>query len=146
MISDHKLEGFNPKYYVVGCVIEYDGKILLLKYPETKKDNPNKWGSPAGKVDSEEDAEQAVIREVFEETGLHLKPEKIIFIERAYVRYPDFDFVYDIFKYIIHSFEKPKIILQAREHVAYKWIYVEEALKEDLVYDEDYCIKKAYKI
>jgi len=146
MISDQKPEGFNPKFYVVGCVTEHDGKILLLKYPETKKENPGKWGSPAGKIDSGETPTEAVIREVFEETGLHFHSEKIVFIKRTYVRYNDFDFVYDIFKYIIHAKERPQLILRPREHVAYKWLTVEEALKEDLVYDEDYCIKAAYKI
>jgi 8-oxo-dGTP diphosphatase len=146
MISKDKPAGFNPKFYVVGCVIEYDGKMLLLKYPESKKDNPSKWGSPAGKIDSGETAKEAVVREVFEETGLHLNPEEIIFVERAYVQYNEFDFVYDIFKYNIQTKKKPDIILKAKEHVAYKWSTVTEALKEDLVYDEDYCIKKAYNL
>jgi len=144
MISNTKPEGFNPKFSVAGCVIEHDGKILLLKYPDSKKDNPNKWASPAGKIDPGETAKDAVIREIFEETGLEIDPQKLIFIEQAYDRYPSYDYIYYLFRYKILSKERPNIRLKIKEHISHKWSTVEEALKEDLVCDHDYCIKKVY--
>ena len=69
MISKHKLDNFNPKFLVVGCFIEHDGKILLVKRHKAKESG-DKWSCPSGKVDSGETEIEAIIREVFEETGI----------------------------------------------------------------------------
>jgi len=145
MISKHKLDNFNPKFLVVGCFIEHDGKILLVKRHKAKESG-DKWAGPSGKVDSGETEIEAIIREVFEETGLHLDSEKLIFVEHSYVRFSTFDFVYVFYRYILNSKEKPHIRLSEKEHTAYKWMTPEDALKEDLMQDEDYCIKTAYHI
>ncbi|MGA9388217.1 MAG: NUDIX hydrolase, partial [Candidatus Bathyarchaeia archaeon] len=60
----------------VGAVLICAGKILL----EKRKNDPGngKWSIPGGLVELGENAEQTVIREVEEETGLHVeKPEHI---------------------------------------------------------------------
>ena len=60
----------------VGAVIICDGKILL----EKRRNEPGKgkWSIPGGLVELGETAEQTVIREVEEETGLNVeKPEHI---------------------------------------------------------------------
>ena len=57
----------SPKLTVDGIVLK-DGKILLIK----RKNQPfgNMWALPGGFVDYGEKTENAVIREMFEETGL----------------------------------------------------------------------------
>jgi 8-oxo-dGTP diphosphatase len=145
MISNHPFEGFNPKFNVVGCFIEHDGEILLIKrHPE--KDNGDKWAGPSGKIDHGETDLEAMVREISEETGLDINPYKLTFVEHSYVRFATFDFTYRFFKYVLTSKEKPNIILNKNEHTAYKWIRPKDALKEDLMQDEDYCIKAAYKL
>lgn len=60
----------------VGAVVVCSGKILL----EKRKNEPGKgkWSIPGGLVELGENAEQTVIREVKEETGLDVgKPEQI---------------------------------------------------------------------
>lgn len=60
----------------VGAVLICAGKILL----EKRKNDPGKgkWSIPGGLVELGENAEQTVIREVEEETGLHVEePEHI---------------------------------------------------------------------
>ncbi len=60
----------------VGAVLICAGKILL----EKRKNDPGKgkWSIPGGLVELGENVEQTVIREVEEETGLHVeKPEHI---------------------------------------------------------------------
>jgi 8-oxo-dGTP diphosphatase len=64
-----------PKLTADGAVLK-DKKILLIK----RKFNPykDKWGLPGGFVEYGERVENAVIREVLEETGLKVKVVDII--------------------------------------------------------------------
>jgi 8-oxo-dGTP diphosphatase len=57
----------NPKITVDG-IIKNNNEILLIK----RKNNPykNSWALPGGFVEYNEKTEDAIIREVFEETGL----------------------------------------------------------------------------
>lgn len=57
----------SPKLTVDGIVLS-DGKILLIK----RKNDPfkGKWALPGGFVEYGEKVEEAVLREIFEETGL----------------------------------------------------------------------------
>jgi mutator protein MutT len=67
-----------PKQPVVGvgAVIVCDGKILL----EKRKNEPGqgKWSIPGGLVELGESAEETVIREVGEETGLEVEKPMLI--------------------------------------------------------------------
>ena len=58
-----------------GVVIK-DGQVLLVK----RKFNPfkGKHALPGGFIDWGETAERAVVREVYEETGIRVKPVKLI--------------------------------------------------------------------
>ncbi|MGB9960037.1 MAG: NUDIX hydrolase [Candidatus Bathyarchaeales archaeon] len=76
----------------VGAIMVCDGKILL----EKRKSEPGKgkWSVPGGLVELGESTEQAVIREVKEETGLDVEnPElvdvvnNIIFDENGKIKY-----------------------------------------------------------
>jgi mutator protein MutT len=147
MISEHRFEGFNPKFIVVGCHLECNGKILLLRR-QKNKDNGGKWSTPAGKVDSGETEGEAIVREVFEETGIELDSGRLSFIERSYVRFPTFDFLYVFFKYVLESDMPPKISLSQSEHTEYRWMTPKEALDlgDELMQDEDYCIKRTYRL
>jgi len=49
-----------------------DDKILILKRSTDSKTNPGKWELPGGKVDQKESFDQALIREVYEETQLKI--------------------------------------------------------------------------
>lgn len=57
----------------VGCIIEKDGKILLaLRNHEPFKDY---WCLPGGHIDFGEPPEDAIKREIKEETGLDIEPK-----------------------------------------------------------------------
>jgi len=59
----------------VGAIIEKDGKILLTK--RNVKPFKGAWVIPGGHIEQYEKAEDAVKREVREETGLNIKEAKI---------------------------------------------------------------------
>ena len=60
----------------VGAVIVHEGKILL----EKRKSAPGKgkWSIPGGLVELGESIQQAVVREVKEETGLEVEEPRLI--------------------------------------------------------------------
>ncbi len=64
-----------PKVTVDG-IIKKENKILLIK----RKNNPfkNSWALPGGYIEYNEKTEEAVIREIFEETGLETDVVKLI--------------------------------------------------------------------
>ncbi|MCR4322914.1 MAG: NUDIX domain-containing protein [Candidatus Azambacteria bacterium] len=55
----------------VNCIIVKDGKVLLVQQ-NRPEDVRGKWSVPGGKVNQEETFEDAVKREVKEETGLNV--------------------------------------------------------------------------
>jgi 8-oxo-dGTP pyrophosphatase MutT (NUDIX family) len=141
MIHETKPEEFNPRFEVVSCFIEVNGKILILHRQDHKPEG-DKWGCPAGKVDEGEELQEALKREVYEETEIALQSPK--HHHKLYVKYPDYDFIYHIFHEKMK--ELPKINLREEEHKDYQWLSPEEALKTELLLDEDECIKLFFGI
>jgi mutator protein MutT len=58
---------------VAGIVRNEVGKILFQN-----KGNGEKWSLPAGAIELGEAPAEAVVREVWEETGLHVVPDKLL--------------------------------------------------------------------
>lgn len=68
--------GFHHPVIVVGCLIEKDGKYLLVK--ETKEPVKGLWNIPSGKLELGENIVEGVIREVLEETGYKVAVENFL--------------------------------------------------------------------
>jgi len=143
MIHENKPASFNPMFEVVSLFIENKEKILFLQNSSAKKHNPLLWGIPAGKIEKNENKEEALIREIFEETGIVLGKNKLNYNSTVYIKYPTHDFIYHMYKTSITKNEEIKL---SKEHINYKWLTAKEALKLPLILDEDACIKKAYNI
>ena len=54
---------------VTGLVFDDDGRVLLVRHA-----NGGVWLLPGGAIDPDEAPQDAVVREVWEETGLHVEP------------------------------------------------------------------------
>ena len=144
MIYQEQPDNFIPDIEVVACLIEFKGKILLL-HRHNHKSEGGKWGIPAGKIDKEDKSrELALIREIFEETGLKLKEGEIDFYKTFYVVYPDKKYLYHYHKIKLDKIFD--IVIEENEHQDFTWVTPEEALSMPLVLDEDYCIKDYYGI
>jgi len=102
---------FNPKHTASGCIIYSGNRILLLK------SFSGVWSIPAGKMEQDETPEQAVIREVREETKLEL--EKVTLKGKYNVRLKKYDFVYYLFETRLN--EKP-IVTISGEHEDHEWV------------------------
>src|SRR6185295_4108971 len=61
--------------FIVGVafIIERDGAILMLRRSPTKDHAPGEWETGSGRLESGETLEEAVHREVREETGLQVE-------------------------------------------------------------------------
>lgn len=133
---------FNPRFEIVSCFFEVDGKILLL-HRHDHKSQGGKWGVPAGKVDPGEELLQAMNRELREETGIRLESTHFNFFNKIFVRHGDYDFVYHM--YHVNLSNIPEVRLSESEHQRYTWVNPSEALNMNLVDDLDECIKMFYK-
>jgi 8-oxo-dGTP diphosphatase len=62
-----------------GAIVIQDDRVLLVRYND--RDGKSFLVGPGGRVENNEGINQAVIREVREETGLEVNPSKILFVE-----------------------------------------------------------------
>lgn len=133
MIYSTKPKNFKSKFEVVSCFLEYGGEFLLLRRPEQKVQG-GKWGVPAGKVEENETLQKAMARELREETSFVLKEEKrLLYFGKLFVRHPTYDFTYHMFHLPLQ--EKPRIILNPKEHFDFQWVTPKKSLKVDMVTD-----------
>ena len=70
-----------PKFGVAVAALIFDegGRVLLFKHTYRKF----QWGIPAGGLEHREKPENAIIREFFEETGMHIQVERLLRAESA---------------------------------------------------------------
>ena len=136
-----KPEGFNQNAAVVGCCfIHHQDKILLLHRQDCKTEG-NRWGIPGGKLQKGEPIIDAIIREVFEETGFNFEKEKIRFTGKLYIRAPNFDFEYHMVTYEDEIKNPGDVKINFNEHKGFTWVTPKDALKMELITDEDTCFE-----
>jgi len=144
MIYYEKPKDFTPDIEVVGCLIEFKDKILLL-HRHNNKSEGGKWGIPAGKINKEDGNQKvAMIRELKEETSLSFKENDLVFYKTFFVVYPNKKYFYHYHKIILDR--EVDIIIENNEHQAFAWVSIQEALNMPLVMHEDFCLKDHYGI
>jgi phosphoglycolate phosphatase len=70
-------EGAVRPVATVGALLECRGRVLMIR---TRKWS-DKWGIPGGKIERGESAEEALRREVLEETGLALRDPRFVMVQ-----------------------------------------------------------------
>ncbi len=140
MLYERKPPGFNPINNVSGCFCEFDGRFLLLQR-RSDKQHGTKWGLPGGKANLGETPKETVIRETREETGIDVSAHGVKLFRRTFVRYPEVDFIYDIFQ---SGLKKREPVRLSDEHIDFTWATPLQALEMDLILDLDACINMLY--
>jgi 8-oxo-dGTP diphosphatase len=141
LVFQNAPENFSPKVEVATCFIVVDDKVLFLKRLPHKSEGDT-WGIPGGKCEKGEMAQQAMIREVREETKIELDQQLIKSFGKVYIRYPKVDFIYHMFE--CNFQEIPAVVIDPTEHSEYLWITLQDALKLPLIPGEDECIHFCY--
>ena len=113
----------------VGAMIEHDssGKILLVKRSETADYLPGIWEDMGGRIKQFEDPEDALRREVREETGLEIEVLKPLAVFHDYYGERTAENELLIITYWCKA--KSDQVMLSEEHSAYQWVLPEEALE-----------------
>ena len=109
------------------AVIKDGDKYLVLFRCKNSKNFPEHWDFPGGKMDPGETREEALEREVREETSLSVKSKKIVGIYTM-------DFGDRVTEFTVHTTSNVsgKVKLSF-EHTDFKWLTKEEVLELDKV-------------
>ncbi|WP_167628623.1 NUDIX hydrolase [Listeria valentina] len=103
--------------FVGGYIKNNEGEILLQK----RKDK-NVWGFPGGAIELGESIEEALVREILEETGLQIKMKSLIGIYSKYEdSYPNGDKVQPISYFFELELLSGKLSTQDEETLGLKY-------------------------
>jgi 8-oxo-dGTP diphosphatase len=105
-------------YFAVKALIISDGKFLAVRKSGGK---PLKYELPGGRMEFGETAEETVVREVYEETGLSVTPVKVL---------DTWNFIKDSLQitgiiYLCASANTASVVL-SDEHDGYEWLAPDE--------------------
>lgn len=110
--------GFDSQVEVAAIYVEVNGSYLFLKIGNHKPEG-GKWGVPAGKLEPDESASAAAVRELYEETGIQTKEEALISLGTLYFQKPDCAYIYHMYRL---SLTKPCQVQLSNEHTHYAWM------------------------
>lgn len=110
---------------VYAIIRNQQGEFLLLRRAENSHSNPGKWDLPGGKLGPQEPLTEAVVREVWEETGITAVVGEIA----GYTTFelPQKRVIAIIFNggYVIED------IKLSYEHIEYSWVSLDNVLELD---------------
>ncbi len=115
-------------YATVIGVVKFNNKILILKRNPNRKSSPNKWQPVSGFIKERESAEDGVLREIKEETGLDgkiIKSGEVFEVTDEYGRW--------IIMSFLVSVKSDKVEIDREEHSEYRWINLDEIEDFDFV-------------
>lgn len=121
---------FIPQIEAAGCFCILGSKVLYIKrHPSISQGN--KWGIPAGKLEQGESALQGVMRELYEEVGIHVVEKNLQFIKTLNIRKPTIDYSFHIFCTVLES--TPQISLALEECIESQWLEIQEIEHYELI-------------
>lgn len=132
MIKGHISRSFHMKqskqeYDVAGCLVFHGDEFLILRrHPNKAK--PLTWDIPAGKIEPSEDREVGMVRELFEETGIRVSTDELVYLGMDRIEEPTYILHFHVFRYDVQT--KPEITVSPSEHTESTWITVKRFAQE----------------
>lgn len=108
---------------VTAVIRNLDGRFLVLKRSEREIAHPGKYTFPGGKVEDNQSVEEALADEVTEETGMTIKPGKILLKDAAFVR-PDGQTV-KVFSYLCEVEDAGNVTI-SQDFTDHAWVNLAE--------------------
>ncbi len=115
---------------VIAAVIRKDNKFLLGKRSLHKKQGAGYWSPISGRIEAGESDQDAVVREVFEEIGIKVRPIKKI------TEFATHDKLCWIHWWLVDIVEG-EAYLKNDEHSELRWVTIEEMRNLSPVFEED---------
>ena len=126
---------------VIIFIINSHDEVLIQQRSKDKKSDPNKWGLCAGHVDAGEEVIDSALRETYEEVGLKLKKEDLIFINKELLekeKNSHFNYMYCC----ICDWDASKFTIQKEELNEVKWMNINELIERLRNHDNDFCLNE----
>lgn len=110
--------GRGERILCVGCwIVNRKGEIFITKRSHEKRFMPDKWENQGGHAVAGEDGPQAVIREMFEETGIRAERSDLILLaEKTHEEFFSEDYA------VVKDFPLNDVILQEGETCDAAWV------------------------
>lgn len=108
-------------------VVEYDGRFLITRRVDKVPMWHHKWQLPGGKVEPGETPEDAVRREIREETGLIIDALELLGIHTCHWDHPEF--VQQTFLLVYRApTTSNTVVLESDKTDAHEWVNLDEYL------------------
>ncbi|MFH1802846.1 MAG: NUDIX hydrolase [archaeon] len=137
--KEFNINEFTPVKATVGAIIEENRKVFLTKRSHTMEKESGKWCIPGGHIEISETAEEALKREVKEETNLSLRNIKFLGYQDEYLPKLKVHAINLIFS--AGPYGKESLSNEVSEE---KWFTKEETQKLDLAFKDKEIIKRFF--
>jgi len=117
-----------PEATVGALIVNPKGDVLIVRSSKWS----DKFTVPGGHIELGEPAENAIKREVKEETGLDVEPVKLLLVQQAIYPVNYYKHEHFIFMDFLCQTESAEVKLDGRELQEYIWVSPEKALELDL--------------
>jgi len=130
---------------IVAAVIEHQGKILIIQRSAAEDVFPNLWEIPSGKRELFEKSQDALVREVKEETNIKVKPIMPVDVFEFKVEKENEIRDATQISFLCKPIGKPKIKL-SNEHQNFAWVTKKELANYNLSKETKEVISRAFEI
>lgn len=113
---------------VKAVVVRKDEKVLLLKRSKEELTNKGKWDLPGGSLEKKDTINEALFREVREETGLDIEIGSILRVVEFEKEHLAFKQERRGLRFIV--FAKSEKVKLSEEHDEYEWLEIDEAIEK----------------
>lgn len=114
--------GFKKTLVLVsGILRNSEGKILLLQRSQHNKTYKGYWQFPEGKIKFGEKPEEAIKREIKEETNLDISKNRLMFVHSDIIS--SFGINFHLIRLVFRVEWKGKMKL-SKEHSSYRWCFL----------------------